>query len=108
MRGLMYGILAVVIVRVVAQAAPLSGAELKNLLTAIRQNRTTQRDFRDFPGYVFYSPNTPTAFSRRCTLVSSSSTFRCSLRNSLSNIAFTSSYRTLNGLPFLSVTTNSG
>src|SRR5882757_871850 len=36
MRGLMYGILAVVVVRFVAQAAPFSEAELKNLLTAIR------------------------------------------------------------------------
>src|SRR5216684_1665388 len=47
MRGLMYGILVVVVVRFVAQAAPLSEAELKNLLTAIRQNRTTQADFQE-------------------------------------------------------------
>jgi outer membrane lipoprotein carrier protein len=47
MRGLMYAILAVVVVRFVAQAAPLSEAELKNLLTAIRQNRTTQADFQE-------------------------------------------------------------
>jgi len=47
MRGLMYGILAVVVVRFVAQAAPFSEAELKNLLTAIRQNRTTQADFQE-------------------------------------------------------------
>src|SRR5438552_16746367 len=45
MRGLMYAMLAVVVVRFVAQAAPLPAAELKNLLTAIRQNRTTQADF---------------------------------------------------------------
>src|SRR5947209_769457 len=47
MRGLMYGILAVVIVRFVAQAAPFSEAELKNLLAEIRQNRTTQADFQE-------------------------------------------------------------
>src|SRR5437867_12794333 len=47
MRGLMYGILAVVVVRFVAQAAPFSEAELKNLLAAIRQNRTTQADFQE-------------------------------------------------------------
>jgi outer membrane lipoprotein carrier protein len=47
MRGLMYSILAVVVVRFVAQAAPLSGTELKNLLTAIRQNRTTRADFQE-------------------------------------------------------------
>src|SRR2546423_12575739 len=47
MRGLMYGILAVVIVRVVAKSAPLSETELKNLLAAIRQNRTTQADFQE-------------------------------------------------------------
>ena len=43
----MYAILAVVVVRFVAQAAPLSEAELKNLLTAIRQNRTTQAQFQE-------------------------------------------------------------
>ena len=43
----MYAILAVVVVRFLAQAAPLSEAELKNLLTAIRQNRTTQADFQE-------------------------------------------------------------
>jgi outer membrane lipoprotein carrier protein len=31
----------------VAQGAPLSGTELKNLLAAIRQNRTTQADFQE-------------------------------------------------------------
>ena len=43
----MYAILAVVVVRFVAQAAPLSEAELKSLLAAIRQNRTTQADFQE-------------------------------------------------------------
>jgi outer membrane lipoprotein carrier protein len=47
MRGLRYAILAVVVVRFVVQAAPLSEAELKNLLTAIRQNRTSQADFQE-------------------------------------------------------------
>jgi len=47
MRGLMYAILAVVVVRFAAQAAPLSEAGLKDLLTAIRQNRTTQADFQE-------------------------------------------------------------
>src|SRR5437899_12858891 len=47
MRGLMYGILAVVVVRFVAQAAPFSEAELKNLLAGIRQNRSTQADFQE-------------------------------------------------------------
>src|SRR5437763_16378773 len=47
MRGLMYAMLAVVVVRFVAQAAPLPAAELKNLLMAIRQNRTTQADFQE-------------------------------------------------------------
>ena len=47
MRTLMYAILAVVVVRFAAQAAPLSEAELKNLLTAIRQNRTNQADFQE-------------------------------------------------------------
>src|SRR5216110_3845578 len=47
MRGLMYGILAVVVVRFVPQAAPFSEAELKNVLAEIRQNRTTQADFQE-------------------------------------------------------------
>src|SRR5205814_926492 len=47
MRGLMYAMLAVVVVRFVAQAAPLPAAGLKNLLMAIRQNRTTQADFQE-------------------------------------------------------------
>src|SRR6266540_530935 len=41
--------------------------------------------------------------SRAC-----SSTLRCSLRNSLSNIAFTASYRTVYGLPWSSRATRSG
>src|SRR5215510_4093154 len=47
MRGLMFAIVALVGVTPVARAAPLSEAELKNLLAAIRQNRTTQADFEE-------------------------------------------------------------
>jgi len=39
--------LAVVMVPSIAGAAPLSDAGLKNLLAAIRQNRTTQADFQE-------------------------------------------------------------
>jgi outer membrane lipoprotein carrier protein len=42
-----YAILAVVALTSIARAAPLSEAELKNLLAAIRQNRTTQADFQE-------------------------------------------------------------
>ena len=47
MRVLNYAMLAVAALTSVAQAAPLSGAELKNLLASIRQNRTTQADFQE-------------------------------------------------------------
>jgi outer membrane lipoprotein-sorting protein len=47
MRALMNAMLAVVAVTFVARGAPLSEAELKNLLAAIRQNRTTQADFQE-------------------------------------------------------------
>src|SRR5215510_9390487 len=47
MRGLMFAIAALVGVTPVARAAPLSEAELKSLLAAIRQNRTTQADFQE-------------------------------------------------------------
>lgn len=43
----MYAILAFVALTSVTNAAPLSEAELKNLLRAIRQNRTTQADFQE-------------------------------------------------------------
>ena len=39
--------LALVVAASVARAAPLSEAELKNLLAAIRQNRTTRADFQE-------------------------------------------------------------
>src|SRR6266852_2573240 len=47
MRGLKFAMLAVVALMSIARAAPLSEAELKNLLAAIRQNRTTQADFQE-------------------------------------------------------------
>jgi outer membrane lipoprotein carrier protein len=47
MCALIYAILTVVAVGFAAQAAPLSEGELKNLLAAIRQNRTTQADFQE-------------------------------------------------------------
>src|SRR5213595_107234 len=47
MRTLIYAILVVSALASVAKSAPLSEAELKNLLAAIRQNRTTQADFQE-------------------------------------------------------------
>src|SRR5215475_4579150 len=47
MRVLVYATIAVVTLTSLAGAAPLSQAELKNLLAAIRQNRTTQADFQE-------------------------------------------------------------
>ena len=47
MRGLMFAIVALVAVASISRAAPLSEAELKNLLAAIRQNRSTQADFQE-------------------------------------------------------------
>jgi outer membrane lipoprotein carrier protein len=47
MRAFIYGILVVSTLASVAKSAPLSENELKNLLAAIRQNRTTQADFRE-------------------------------------------------------------
>jgi outer membrane lipoprotein carrier protein len=47
MRTLVYATIAVVTLTSIAGAAPLSEAELKNLLAAIRQNRTTQADFQE-------------------------------------------------------------
>jgi outer membrane lipoprotein carrier protein len=47
MRVLMYATIAVVTLTSMAGAAPLAEAELKNLLAAIRQNRTTQADFQE-------------------------------------------------------------
>src|SRR5436189_1272176 len=47
MHAFKYAMLAVVALMSIARAAPLSEAELKNLLAAIRQNRTTQADFQE-------------------------------------------------------------
>src|SRR3954462_6668287 len=47
MRVFTYAILAVVALMSIAKSAPLSEAELKNLLRAIRQNRSTQADFQE-------------------------------------------------------------
>jgi outer membrane lipoprotein carrier protein len=47
MRALIYGILVVSTLASVAKSAPLSEADLKNLLAAIRQNRSTQADFQE-------------------------------------------------------------
>jgi outer membrane lipoprotein carrier protein len=46
-RLLIYGILVVSTLTSVAKVAPLSESELKNLLAAIRQNRSTQADFQE-------------------------------------------------------------
>jgi len=47
MRAFIYGIFLVFALTSVAKSAPLSDGELKNLLAAIRQNRTTQADFQE-------------------------------------------------------------
>jgi len=47
MRASEFAMVAVVVVTSIARAAPLSGDELKNLLAAIRQNRSTQADFQE-------------------------------------------------------------
>ena len=47
MRAFKYAIVALLTLMSIASAAPLSEAELKNLLAAIRQNRTTQADFQE-------------------------------------------------------------
>jgi outer membrane lipoprotein carrier protein len=47
MRAFIYGVFLVFALTSVAKSAPLSDGELKNLLAAIRQNRTTQADFQE-------------------------------------------------------------
>jgi len=47
MRASKFAMVAVVVVTSIARAAPLSEAELKNLLAEIRQNRSTQADFQE-------------------------------------------------------------
>jgi outer membrane lipoprotein carrier protein len=46
-RAIIYGIFLVSALTSVAKSAPLSETELKNLLVAIRQNRSTQADFQE-------------------------------------------------------------
>jgi hypothetical protein len=46
-RTLTFGILVVFGLASIAKSAPLSEVDLKNLLAAIRQNRTTQADFQE-------------------------------------------------------------
>src|SRR4029077_21048442 len=47
MRAIIYGIFLVSALTSVAKSAPPSETELKNLLVAIRQNRSTQADFQE-------------------------------------------------------------
>src|SRR5215475_902852 len=47
MRALIYTTVTILAMAPVAKAAPLSETELKNLLAAIRQNRSTQADFQE-------------------------------------------------------------
>jgi hypothetical protein len=47
MRSILLPIVFVIALTRIAHGAPLSGDELKNLLAAIRQNRTTQADFQE-------------------------------------------------------------
>ena len=47
MRAFEYAMLTVIALISIAGAAPLSEADLKNLLAAIRQNRSTQADFQE-------------------------------------------------------------
>lgn len=47
MRAFIYGVFLAFALTSVAKSAPISDSELKNLLAAIRQNRTTQADFQE-------------------------------------------------------------
>ena len=47
MRAFKYAIVAVLTLTSIARTAPLSEADLTNLLAAVRQNRTTQADFQE-------------------------------------------------------------
>jgi outer membrane lipoprotein-sorting protein len=47
MRAFIHGILVFSTLASVAKSTPLPDSELKNLLAAIRQNRTTQADFEE-------------------------------------------------------------
>ena len=47
MRTVLLSIVLYLTLTCIADSAPLSEADLKNLLAAIRQNRTTQADFQE-------------------------------------------------------------
>src|SRR5437660_2712891 len=47
MRAFVFAVLASVALTPIAKTAPLSEADLKNLLAGIRQNRSTQADFQE-------------------------------------------------------------
>jgi chaperone LolA len=47
MRALVFAGLASIVLTSIARAAPLSEADLKNLLAGVRQNRSTQADFQE-------------------------------------------------------------
>ncbi len=47
MRAFIYGVFLAFALASVAKSAPISDSELKNLLAAIRQNRTSQADFQE-------------------------------------------------------------
>ena len=47
MRAFIYWIFLAFALASIAKSAPISDSELKNLLAAIRQNRTTQADFQE-------------------------------------------------------------
>ena len=47
MRAFIFGILVVFGLASIAKSAPLSEVDLKNLLAAIRENRSTQADFQE-------------------------------------------------------------
>jgi len=47
MRAFVFAVLASIVLTPIARTAPLSEADLKNLLAGIRQNRSTQADFQE-------------------------------------------------------------
>src|SRR6266536_5524845 len=47
MRAFVFAGLASIVLTSIARSAPLSEADLKNLLAGIRQNRSTQADFQE-------------------------------------------------------------
>jgi len=47
MRALVFAGLASIVLTSIARTAPLSEADLKNLLAGVRQNRSTQADFQE-------------------------------------------------------------